>query len=241
MTDASKLELLLRGIGRRTDFLKEKSLAIETPEQYLHVVNDKSKRKLILRYLRSPVELFKKGDRIGGVKLQRMKLVGETENQTAVESDQPDSEVFQNLHCDVLIKSIGYKSLEMPGVPFDTKRNVIPNSFGCVKDPTSSKLEVGLYCAGWVKRGPVGIIDATLRDSMETFRIIKHHLEGDLLPERLTPREEIVEMLGPDLGEIVTMEKWVKIRDFEIEAGKADGKLKEKILGKAEMLSVANK
>jgi len=72
MSDASKLEMLLRGIGRRTDYLKEKALAIETPEQYLHVVNDKSKRKLILRYLRNPVELYKKGDRIGGIKLQRM-------------------------------------------------------------------------------------------------------------------------------------------------------------------------
>jgi len=53
-------------------------------------------------------------------------------------------------------------------------------------------LDVGLYCAGWVKRGPVGIIDATLRDSMETFRMIKHHLEGDLLQEKKTTREEVV-------------------------------------------------
>jgi hypothetical protein len=69
LNDESKVELLLRGIGRRTDFLKEKSLAIETPEQYLHVVNDKSKRKLILRFLRNPVELYKKGNRVDGVKL----------------------------------------------------------------------------------------------------------------------------------------------------------------------------
>jgi hypothetical protein len=46
----------------------------------MHVVNDKSKKKLILRFLRNPIEFYKKGDRIGGVKLQRMKLIGETEN-----------------------------------------------------------------------------------------------------------------------------------------------------------------
>lgn len=120
----------------------------------------------------------------------------------------------------------------MPGVPFDKKKNTIPHSFGCVKDLTTDKLEVGLYCSGWVKRGPVGIIDATLRDSMETFRMIKHHLEGDLLPEKVTTREEIVQMLGTDLRNIVTMDKWAKIRDYEIEAGKASGKLKEKILDK---------
>lgn len=61
-----------------------------------------------------------------------MKLIGESEHQTAINSEQPDDEVFKNLKCDVLIKSIGYKSLEMPGVPFDNKRNIIPNQFGCV-------------------------------------------------------------------------------------------------------------
>jgi len=56
-----------------------------------------------------------------------MRLVGKTEEQQAVRSEQPDSEIYQNLKCDVLIKSIGYKSLEMPGVPFDHKRNTIPH------------------------------------------------------------------------------------------------------------------
>lgn len=80
MNEASNLELLLRGIGRRTEFLKEQALAIETPEQYLHVVNDKSKKKLILRFLRNPVEFYKNGNHISGVRLNRMRLVGETEN-----------------------------------------------------------------------------------------------------------------------------------------------------------------
>ena len=128
----------------------------------------------------------------------------------------------------------------MPGVPFDKRRNVIPHHFGCVKDIATEKLQVGLYCAGWVKRGPVGIIDATLRDSMETFRMIKHHLEGDLLPEKLTSRDEVVSMLGSNLERIITMDKWEKIRDYEIDAGKAKGKLKEKILDKAEMLKIGN-
>ena len=81
-----------------------------------------------------------------------------------------------------MVKSIGYKSLEMDGVPFDHKKSVIPHEFGCVKDPESGELDIGLYVAGWIKRGPVGIVDATLRDSMETFRMLKHHLENDMLP-----------------------------------------------------------
>jgi hypothetical protein len=53
-------------------------------------VNDKSHRKLILRFLRSPVELYQKDGRLGGVKLQKMKLTGATEHQTAVVNDDPN-------------------------------------------------------------------------------------------------------------------------------------------------------
>ncbi len=58
-------------------------------------------------------------------------------------------------------------------------------------DPDTKKMDIGLYCAGWVKRGPVGIIDATLRDSMDTFRVIKHHLDSDMLPATIPVVEEI--------------------------------------------------
>jgi NADPH-dependent glutamate synthase beta subunit-like oxidoreductase len=136
-----------------------------------------------------------------------MKLVGETERQRAIESDLPDSPVYSQLECDVLVKSIGYKSLELEGVPFDRKTNTIPNSFGCVVDPASGELQVGLYCAGWVKRGPVGIIDATLRDSLETFRMIKHHLENDLLKGSSTTTDEVRAMLKQG-APLVETEGW---------------------------------
>lgn len=139
----------------------------------------KNEKKLILRFLRSPTELHATDNHINGVTLQRMKLEGEPKSQRAVPSDSPDESALRDYKCDVLVKSIGYRSLAMSGVPFDQKRSVIPHEFGCVKDPDSGKLELGLYVAGWIKRGPVGIIDATLRDSMETFRMLKHHLETD--------------------------------------------------------------
>lgn len=120
MTDESRLELLLRGIGRRTDFLKANALAIESPEQYQDVVHDKSHRKLILRFLRNPTELYSKNGKLGGVHLEKMKLTGPAEQQKAVANleDKGDA-AYSTLRCDVLIKSIGYKTNPMPGVPFD--------------------------------------------------------------------------------------------------------------------------
>lgn len=76
---------------------------------------------------------------------------------------------------------------------------------------------------------------------MDTFRTIKHHVDADLLPERLFSRDEVVEILGgPDNQNVVTLDKWDKVRDFEISEGQKAGKLKEKVLQKDEMLKIAN-
>jgi len=84
--------------------------------------------------------------------------------------------VLSNLKCQALVKCIGYKSMPIEGVAWDNRKHTIPNEHGIVTT-AEGKVIPGLYCAGWVKRGPVGIIDSTLRDSVETFRSIKHHIE----------------------------------------------------------------
>ena len=79
----------------------------------------KNEKKLILRFLRSPTELHATDNHINGVTLQRMKLEGEPKSQRAVPSDSPDESALRDYKCDVLVKSIGYRSLAMSGVPFD--------------------------------------------------------------------------------------------------------------------------
>lgn len=54
---------------------------------------------------------------------------------------------------------------------------------------------------------------------MDTFRIIKHHLDNEMLPERKTSREEVMSVLLHDNSSVVTMDKWTKIRDYEIAEG----------------------
>lgn len=98
------------------------------------------------------------------------------------------------IDCEMLVKSIGYRSNALPGVPFDPKTNTVPNRNGCVIDDKGNVIP-GLYVAGWAKRGPIGIIDSTLRDTMETVRHISHHLNEDLLPEKKTSIDEIMKLV----------------------------------------------
>ena len=67
-------------------------------------------------------------------------------------------------------------------MPFNQKTKTVPHEFGCVVDQNkdgNQKMVPGLYVCGWLKRGPVGIIDATLRDTKETFGVLRHHIETD--------------------------------------------------------------
>ena len=130
----------------------------------------------------------------------------------------------------------------MSGVPFDEKRAVIPHEFGCVLDPENGNmLEVGLYVAGWIKRGPVGIVDATLRDSMETFKMLKHHLDNEMLPNKYTSIEDTLSLFQKPSQEFQVIDKtaWSKIKAEEINRGTKMGKIKEKIIDRSEIFSIA--
>lgn len=110
MTDASHTEMLERAVNRRTRFLMESCDLIESAEHYEDVLSRHNEKKLILRWLRSPTELLAENGRIAGATLARNALEGEPNKQRAVLSQQDDESVLRNLKCDVLVKSIGYRS-----------------------------------------------------------------------------------------------------------------------------------
>lgn len=141
------------------------------------------------------------------MKFSNHKLIGAMNEQKAV----PDEELTDlvTIESDIVIKSIGYKTLPIAGVPFDHRKHTVPHEFGCVIDPENNNATIpGLYVAGWAKRGPVGIIDATLRDSKETFSIIKHHCESNQLEEKKTTVEEVQAILPENH---VSYSKWLGV------------------------------
>ncbi|KAJ5925029.1 hypothetical protein N7454_007668 [Penicillium verhagenii] len=150
-----------------------------------------------------------------------------------------------NLPASVFFRSVGYKSLPLPGlkdlgIEFDTQRGVIPNDgLGRVK---ISHLP-GLYCAGWVKRGPTGVIASTMTDAFSTVDTILQDLashEGALLH---TPGQ------GTGLGwegvkaeveqrglRVTSWQDWQRIDSIERECGQQKGRPREKFTRVADML-----
>jgi adrenodoxin-NADP+ reductase len=165
------------------------------------------------------------------------------------------SEVI-DLPASLAFRSIGYKSEGLPGfselgIPFDDRLGVIPNDhLGRVvddsegwSDPNSAKLIPGLYCAGWVKRGPTGVIASTMDDAFSTAESIRMDWDGHLpfLNEgkgSCLGWEGVKEDAEKRGCRIVSWQDWKKIDAVEKAAGQNKGKEREKFTKVEDMLAV---
>ncbi|ESL07243.1 adrenodoxin reductase [Trypanosoma rangeli SC58] len=123
-----------------------------------------------LRYHLTPLQFLPHPDRSNHVGA----IVFERTDVAAGQSGKPPTTL--TLPCDVAITSVGYCSDGVPGVAFDHARGVIPHQRGRVTG------QPRLYCAGWVKRGPKGVIVQALMDAQETVASICEDLDNNVLP-----------------------------------------------------------
>ena len=186
-------------------------------------------RSLRVRFFQSPVELC--GDnRVEQMLLETNELTGEPGAQKAHGTGKRET-----LACGLVFRSVGYRGVAIPGVPFDEGRGVFLNQAGRVTD-TSGDPVAGLYCSGWIKRGPSGVIGTNRPDSAETV--------GNLLADlpRLQPcptpsTDNVLELLSKRNVRAVSYADWQTIDAAEVERGAASGKPREKFTSVAEMLA----
>jgi ferredoxin--NADP+ reductase len=125
-------------------------------------------RRLVVRFWLRPVEILGT-ERVGGITLER----------TAIDSDGKfgGTGQLETLDAQMVLRSVGYQSVPLPGVPFDPRASVVPNELGRVLGPDGSPLP-GEYVAGWLKRGPTGVIGTNKSDAAETVRCLLEDLAG---------------------------------------------------------------
>ncbi|XP_066876904.1 NADPH:adrenodoxin oxidoreductase, mitochondrial isoform X6 [Kogia breviceps] len=203
--------------------------ATEEPEVAEVARRASASRAWGLRFFRSPQQVLPSPDgrRVAGIRLAVTRLEGVGEATRAV----PTGDV-EDLPCGLVLSSIGYKSRPIdPSVPFDPKLGVIPNVEGRVVDVP------GLYCSGWVKRGPTGVITTTMTDSFVTGQILLQDLKAGLLPSGPRPGYAAVKALLGSRGVWpVSFSDWEKLDAEEVSQGQGAGKPREKLLDPQEML-----
>jgi ferredoxin--NADP+ reductase len=193
------------------------------------------RRRIVLRFLLSPVEILAGEDgRAGAVRLAHNELVGTPDGSLRA---QPTGE-FETIEAGLVLRAIGYRGVPIPGVPFDERRGVIPCEGGRVLGAGGRC--PGEYVVGWVKRGPTGVIGTNKRDAQETVDAIFEDLAGDLLPEPPAPDPgELEETLKERQPELVTYAGWSEIDRHERERGEPAGRPRVKLTRIEEMLRVA--
>ncbi len=148
-------------------------------------------------------------------------------------------------------RSIGYQSEAIAGmadlgIPFDETRGVISNDIdGRVIAPSSNPAEMvaipGMYCSGWVKRGPAGVIANTMEDAFVTAEAIAKDWESQVPfldgGRGWDALKDQAEALGL---RTVNWDDWQKIDAAEKRRGRDRGKVREKFTSTKEMLDVLN-
>ena len=119
-----------------------------------------------LRFLLSPVAFCGESE-VEAVKVVRNRLALDRSGAVAA----LPTETFETIPCGLVLRSVGYRGLPLAGLPFDERRAVVPNQQGRVAGPGGAPLP-GVYCTGWIKRGPSGIIGTNKKDAAETVEAL---------------------------------------------------------------------
>ena len=218
LNDASKKEL-------DDPKFREKKRNYDVLKGYADRGDGTKPKKFIVHFFRSPIELVGNG-KVEKVILEKNQLVGEPGKQKARGTGET-----MEVRCGLFFRSVGYRGVPIPGVPFREDWGVFPNTEGRIDGAP------GLYAVGWIKRGPSGVIGTNKPDSAATVQ----SLLADL--PKLPPCPE------PDTGKIrkilkgrsvrvVSFPDWEKMDAAEVENGKKVGKPREKFVTVEGMMKV---
>jgi ferredoxin/flavodoxin---NADP+ reductase len=186
-------------------------------------------RVIRLRFLASPVA-FHGVERVEAVEVVRNELsAGDDGRISAVATDERET-----IPAGVIFRSVGYHGIALPGLPFDERRGTLPNADGRVLANDGAPLP-GVFCAGWIKRGPTGVIGTNKKDATETIK----HLLDDARAGLLPPREEgsLEELLAERSLEPVLYVGWEAIDLTERSAGEPHGRPRVKLRSWEELLA----
>jgi ferredoxin/flavodoxin---NADP+ reductase len=188
-----------------------------------------------LRFLLSPVAVHGE-QKVESVELVRNRLEGRNGGLVAVPTEERET-----LECGLVFRSVGYRGVGLPEVPFDERRGTIRNEGGRVVADDGEHL-TRIYCAGWIKRGPTGIIGTNKKDASETVARLLEDVEAGRLvhQERATP--DAVEALLEERGvRAVLYHGWTSIDEHERAAGEKLGRPRVKLRTWDELLEAAER
>lgn len=190
-------------------------------------------RRVHFRFLISPVEILAGADgAVAGVRCEHNKLVPtEDGDMKAVGTGD-----YETIPAGLVLRSVGYRGVPLPGIPFAARTGTIPNREGRITSEDGAVLP-GLYVVGWAKRGPTGVIGTNKPDSHATVAVMIEDLPH-ITPAADPDPDAVARLLNERGVRFVSHDDWHRIDEVELTMGKAQGRPRVKLTSRDEMLRV---
>jgi ferredoxin/flavodoxin---NADP+ reductase len=179
-------------------------------------------KRVVLKFFASPVAIHG-DDRVESIELVRNVL---DDDNRAVPTEERET-----LPCGLVFRSVGYRGVALPGVPFEERSGVIPNEGG--------RVAPGVYVAGWIKRGPTGVIGTNKKDATETVERLLADLRD--APRKGTTAEDVDALLDERGVRRVVYAGWLAIDEVERSAGEPLGRPRVKLCTWDELLAASER
>ena len=186
-----------------------------------------AQRRIFLHFWTRPVGI------LGGQAVEAV----ETERTTLnADGAVQGTGIGTTIAAQLIIRSVGYRGVELDGVPFDESTGRVPHAEGrVIRDGQFSPDE---YATGWIKRGPTGVIGTNKSDAVETV----HSLLTDIADGAITGQHSLdeLERLLDSRGVVyMEMPDWHRIDAAEIELGHRQGRQRTTLAHRSELFAAA--
>jgi ferredoxin--NADP+ reductase len=179
-------------------------------------------KRVVLRFFHSPVAILG-DDRVEAIELVR--------NTLDIDAHAVPTDDHETLACGLVFRSVGYRGVALPEVPFDERSGTIPNERG--------RVAPGVYAAGWIKRGPTGVIGTNKKDASETVELLLEDLRDG--PRKGRTAEHVDALLDERGVRRVLYAGWTSIDEVERGAGEKLGRPRVKLCTWDELLDAAER
>ena len=184
-------------------------------------------RRIVLRFRVSPLAILGDG-KVEAVELVRNELV-EVDGRIVA---RPTGET-EVVPAGLVLRSVGYRGIPLEGVPFDERSGTIPNLDGRVEGAERT------YVAGWIKRGPSGVIGTNKKDAAETVAALLEDARAGAL--HAGDPGDLAALLDAKGAEYVDHAGWQAIDAAERAAGEPLGRPRVKLTGRRELLETGRR
>jgi ferredoxin--NADP+ reductase len=184
-----------------------------------------------LRFCVSPVAILG-DDRVEAIEIVRNRLV--PDGRGGIRAEATDER--ETIECGLVLRSVGYRGVALDGVPFDEGAGTMPNRDGRVLGPDGEPIP-GLYCTGWIKRGPSGVIGTNKKDATETAdAVLEDAAAGRLAADEGRSAEAVDALLLERGVPAIAYAGWEAIDAVERGRGEPQGRPRVKLLTWDELL-----